>query len=423
MIKKKSLLKGMIILGLLVFGTAVFYQLTVSRERPNRGAKPVNSPTVQVVPVTERDVPIIVTAMGEVQPARSVNVVPQVGGRVMAVSRNLIPGGMVKKNEILFRLDPRDYDLALRAEQAAVSETQLMLEEQEGRRAAAKRELELVDEELAPTAQGMRLASRESHVENARAQLDGAESRLAKAKLDRNRTVLRAPFDARVVQKNIDKGQVVSTQTVVAVLIDAHEVWVEATLPLDRLQWIDVPGTNSEKGSPVTVRQRIKGSKDIVRSGEVLRLLPGLDEKGKLARLLIAVESPFEVASEDRTESASASLPLLVGSFVQVEIRGHTISGLLAIPRGALREGDSVWIRDEQGKLAIRSIETIWNDDDTVFVKGNLKEGDAVVVSRLASAIPGMSLSLAEASSADQDKKKMASSTQSTLSPKDSSAP
>ncbi len=397
MTKKGIFLRGLIILVLLAAGTTVFYKLTVSRELPNRGGKQVAPPAVQVVRVTGQDVPIVVRAMGEVQPARSVNVVPQVSGRVIAVNPNLIPGGFVKKNEILFRLDSRDYDLALRAEQASVAETQLLLEEQEGRRAAAKRELELVDEDLAPTAQGMRLASRESHMENALAQLDGARSRLAKAQLDRDRTVLRAPFDARITHKSIDKGQVVSTQTVVAILIDAHEVWVEATLPLDRLQWIDVPGMNSDKGSPVTVRQRIKGSRGVVRDGTVLRLLPGLDEKGKLARLLIGVKNPF-VSSPDPTEepdSSSASLPLLVGSYVEVEIQGHTIPDLLAIPRGAMREGDRVWIRTDRGELAVRSVETVWDNDDTAFVTGDLREGDAVIVSRLPSAIPGMALSLA----------------------------
>ena len=101
--------------------------------------------------------------------------------------------------------------------------------------------------------------------------------------LDRQRTVLRAPFDARVNEKNVDVGQVVSTQSVLATLIASDEVWIEATLPVEQLRWIDVPSSGDTKsvnaGSSVVVRQRLTGELGTVRRGQVLGLLPGLQDK------------------------------------------------------------------------------------------------------------------------------------------------
>lgn len=394
MAKRKTLLKALIVLALAASGVALFLHLTFSKERPSRRSKPDAAPVVEGVRVEQRDVPITVEAMGEVLPARSVRVVPEVSGRVVAMNPNLIPGGVIKKNHILFRIDPSDFDLALKEQEGAVAEARFRLEEQEGQRMAAQRELQMVDEELAPTAKGLRLAGRESHIENATAQLEAAKSRMDKVRLNRRRTVLRAPFDVRVVEENIDTGQVVSTQSQVAVLVDAHEAWIEATLPVDRLEWIDIPTVDSEEGSKVVVTQRVKGGREARRPGRVLRLLPGLEDHGKLARLLIAVKDPFEPVPESQNDPLVPSLPLLLGSFVHVEIQGRTIPDLITLPRAALREGDQVWVRDDAGRLAIRKVEQVWGDEKTVHVRGELEPGETVVVSRLTTPVPGMALSL-----------------------------
>lgn len=394
MAKRERLLRAMIIMVLLASGVGLFLHLTFSKERPSRHSKPAAAPIVEVVRVEQRDVPMTVEAMGEVLPARSVHVVPEVGGRVVAVSPNLIPGGVIKKNQILFRIDPSDFDLALKNQEGVVAEARFRLEEQEGQQMAAQRELQMVDKELAPTAKGLRLAGRESHIENAKAQLEAAKSRLEKARLDRNRTVWRAPFDVRVVEENIDPGQVISTQSQVALLIDAHEAWIEATLPVDQLEWIDIPSVNRDEGSPVVVRQKVKGGREARRPGRVLRLLPGLEDKGKLARILIAVKNPFEPVPESQNDPSVPALPLLLGSFVHVEIQGRTIPSLITLPRAALREGDQVWVRDNAGRLAIRSVEQVWGDEKTIHVRGELQPGENVIVSRLTIAVPGMALSL-----------------------------
>jgi len=327
---------------------------------------------------------------------------------VVQTSRHLFPGGRVKRNEVLVRIDAADYELAVREARAAVAEAQLALDVQLGHRAVATRERELVKRahsretpprlRAQPSPEGLRLASRESHVENARVQLDAAKSRMDQALLARGRTVVRAPFDARVSEKSVDIGQVVSTQSILATLVASDEVWVEAALPLEQLRWIDVPGVAGGAASPVVVRHKLNGSMDTIRRGQVLGLLPGLLEHGKLARLLVRVRDPFGPIT-DGAEQTAPHLPLLVGAFVHLEIQGHTLAGLFPLPRRALREDSTVWVHDANHTLVFRAVEVVWSSGETVYVRGELKAGDRVVTSRLTAPLPGMKLSLDRAAS------------------------
>jgi len=394
--------RGLLISLVALLGLSAFVALMLTRSRLGRRPRPAMAPLVKVVEAQPTSVPIVVASMGGVRAARQVRLVPQVSGKVVHLSRHLIPGGRVKRNEVLVRIDRADYDLAVRVARAAVSEAQLAMDVQLGHRAVAKTELRLLRGKLAPSPQpspeGQRLASRESYVDNARVQMDAAKSRLEQALLARQRTELRAPFDARVSEKNVDVGQVVSTQSVLVTVVASDEVWVEATLPVEQLRWIDIPGASGAAGAPVVVRQKLTDSVETVRRGQVLGLLPGLLEQGKLARLLVRVSDPFGPASAKtpRPGDAGVDLPLLVGSFVHLEIQGHTLSGLFPLPRAALRENGRVWVCDANGTLEFRSVEVVWSRGETVYLRGKLKAGDKVVSSRLTAPLPGMKVSVVD---------------------------
>lgn len=386
--------KGLSITAVALLGVIGFLTLMSTRTRPGRRPRPTAVPLVTVVEARPASVPVVIQTMGGVQAARLVRVQAQVGGKVIRVSPQLIPGGQVRRKEVLAWIDPSDYDLAVRASRAAVAEAQLALDVQLGQRAVAKRELQLLRGKLKFAPDRLPLASRESYVENARVQLDAAKSRLEQALLARRRTVLRAPFDARVSEKSVDVGQVVSTQSVLATLVASDEVWVETTLPVEQLQWIDLPDASGAGGSPALVRQKLGRGVEAARPGVVLGLLPGLQNSGKLARLLVRVSTPFEAPGGAAGRSAPAkALPLLVGAFVHVEIQGRTLRGLFPMPRAALRENKRVWVREPSGTLAFRSVTVVWSRGDTVYLRG-LKAGEKVISSRLSAPLPGMKVSL-----------------------------
>jgi len=87
---------------------------------------------------------------------------------------------------------------------------------------------------------------------------------------------------------------------------------------------------------------------------------------------------------------------LEIGMFVDVEIAGRTLSGVFAVPRSALRDGDSVWTMDGDGMLRIAPVTVVRRERDTVIVSDGLAEGDRVVLTNISGAAEGMRLRLAE---------------------------
>ncbi|MCP4675000.1 MAG: efflux RND transporter periplasmic adaptor subunit [Deltaproteobacteria bacterium] len=384
----KSFLKVIIFFAIIAAGVGVFVFFSSSRTEAERKPLP---PKVTVVEVTEAlatDERAIVAAMGTVVPAKSVTLSPEVGGRVVAQSDKLVPGGRFRKGQIVVRVDPRDYNLALEQQRARITTAKMNLATERGRAAVAKKEWNLIGDEVRPSDEGKKLALREVQVENAEASVAAAESAMAQAKLARTRTVISAPFDALVTEEFVDVGQVVGPGTRIATLVASDAFWVRVSVPMDRLSWIRIPGVNGKDGSPARVMQQVGSAEAVVRSGRVIRLLGDLDPLGKMARLLVEVDNPLGSGDED-----SGGLPLLLGAYVSVEIEGPELDDMVALPRLAVREGGKVWVKSDD-KLSIRKVDVTWTREDTVFVRGEIQPGESVITSRVAAPVEGMKIAL-----------------------------
>ena len=100
--------------------------------------------------------------------------------------------------------------------------------------------------------------------------------------------------------------------------------------PVEYLPWIRTSEDGS-KGSEVTVIQKA-GSDSVSRKGHVIRLLGDLDTNGRLARLLVEVDDPLNLKNKE------AQLPLLLGSYVTVEISGKSMDNVAELPRSAVKK-------------------------------------------------------------------------------------
>jgi len=66
------------------------------------------------------------------------------------------------------------------------------------------------------------------------------------------------------------------------------------------------------------------------------------------------------------------------------------------IPRFALRNDNQVWLADKDQKLAIRQVQTLWREEEHVYVRDGLQTDDLLIVSALAAPVDGMDLRLEE---------------------------
>lgn len=340
----------------------------------------------------------VIEALGSVSPAQEVMLRPRVSGEVVDLSPHLVPGGFVNAGEVLLRIDDADYRNVLLQRQSEREQAVAELELERGRKLQAEREYRELkaDRGEALESDNLALALREPQLRAAEARVKAARAAEAQARLDLERTVVRAPFDAQVVSRTVNLGSQVSTSETLAQLVGLDEYWVEATVPLDQLRWLVFSDREDADagGSPVLVRHRTAWPEGQVREGTLDQLVGQLEGGTRLARVLVVVRDPLARQPENE------GLPtLIIGAFVETRIEGREINGALKLRRELIRQNNTVWLMRE-GALAIQPVELVFQDAEFAYVGEGLAPGDQVVTTNLATVKEGIRLRLRNAGGA-----------------------
>jgi RND family efflux transporter MFP subunit len=379
-------------LAVLAGGAGVTGALYANRPVPGQASPQESALPVDVLVVQPGNHSVRIESMGVVQPVRQVTLQPEVSGRVTATHPNLVPGGHVRAGDVLIEVDGRDYRSAVAAQQAAVAAARVALAEEKTSQRVADYEWRGKTEELGEEARAVAL--RRPHVDSARAGVSSAQDQLGRARRNLKRTHLIAPFDAVVLSETVDFGQVVSPQTPVTTLAGTDRFWIEVSLPVSELRVLKIPGVSTAErvGSTVQVLQSVGEGEAVRREGQIERLMGAVDDRGKLARILVTVSDPFglQVAPGERP------LPLLIGTYVDVVLEGIVLADVTAIPATALLDGDHLWIVVQGHKLERRQVKVAWRGRDEVVVESGLSAGEQVVVSALSVATEGMEVWIRE---------------------------
>ncbi|MCS1416496.1 MAG: Efflux pump periplasmic linker BepD [Verrucomicrobia subdivision 3 bacterium] len=322
---------------------------------------------------------ISVTAYGAVLPARQVVVYPQVSGVVLKQHSELSLGGFVAEGEDLFEIDSRLMQLDVRAAAAAVARSEALLKEARRKRMEAGR---LAQERVIASTE---LAALESAVATHLAEWQQLQAVLERNEELLRRHVLRAPFNAVVLAEAVETGQRVGPGFSAVTLAGTDEFWVRVSLSADKLRWIKLP-KGGEEGARADIYLEVGDDRMAHRKGKVVRLLSDIERDGRMARVLVSVKDPLGFGGQ------SVESPLLIGSYVRVEIDAGKLNNVLAVQRDALREGDKVWISDANDELQIRDVEVRWRRDEMVYLSNVINPGDSLIVSPLRAVLPGMKL-------------------------------
>lgn len=370
---------------LIVLAAAGAYA-TVATTPKAKKRRPVSlAPSVEVQTVDMVNYRVWVPVMGTVIAARQITLEARVSGEVASVNSNFVPGGYFGQGEEILAINSEDYELALSEVRAEVITAEYNLKVEQGYQKVSAREWDLLKGSAQGTESESELALRKPHLLKAQADLKAARAKLKQAMLDLQRTHITAPFAAMVETRNTDIGATINQQESLATLVGTDEFWIQASVPVDRLDWIEMPVNDQTVGAEVRIVSG-SGSRRSVRQGRVVRLLPSLESEGRMARLLISVKDPLNLAGD------SGVKPLLLGSYVSVQIDGGTLADVYAIPRAAYRENGNVWIMTAKGTLDIRKVNPAWRDDETIVFDAGLASGEALVTSGLSAPIQGMAL-------------------------------
>ena len=359
--------------------------------------KPPTAVLVEVQTLTPGPQQTMVSGMGEIIAAKEIELKPQVNGEIVDISDYFQPGGSFLTGDELVRIDKTDYELIIRQLKSdlATAESELALEM--GNQRIAEREFSLLGEEVSSEEKSLIL--RQPQLIKNKASRDDVLARLRQSQLDLQRTVIKAPFNGVVAEKMVDIGAMVGETSPLARIVGTDAFWLRLTLPAEKLRWLKIPDANGAVGSRVSIYPQGSTMSSSTREGEVVRLLASLEDQGRMAQLLIRVDDPLSLKEENRGKPK-----LLLGSYVRAEVEGITIPSGFRIDRSHLRDGNTVWLMSDEGKLDIREVELVFRDQDAVIVSSGVTGGENLVVSPLSSPIAGTPLKIEDQQQSSSEK-------------------
>jgi hypothetical protein len=79
-----------------------------------------------------------------------------------------------------------------------------------------------------------------------------------------------------------------------------------------------------------------------------------------------------------------------MGTFVAADIAGATVSGVIRVPRSALRGNSQLMFVDADNRLRIRNVEVVRADAEFAYLQGGAMHGDRISTTVIESPIDGM---------------------------------
>ena len=381
------------------------------RGEPKRTVRVIEAPLVQLVPKAE--------GYGQVQPARVWTAVSQVSGRVTFIHPRLRDGEILQEGTELVHIDPKDYELALAQAQAELAElnaqkqnAQASLDIEKRNLALAKKELERINslvtkgtasQSKADETERAMLSYRASvqNLQNTLALVPSQRSvlaaRVALAERNLGHTMIRAPFNMRVANLNVEADQYVPVGQSLFEGDAVDRVEIQAQVAMSSLRrlfigrrnvQIDMQRLSEEFAQLVALDPVVRldlGNHIAQWEAEFVRFSDTVDPETRTMGVVVAVDRPFDKVIPGYKP------PLSKGMFVNVVLSAKQSLERVLVPRTAVRAG-SVYVADEDDRLRRRPVRILFSQGDISVVAEGLEPGERVVVSDLVPAVDGMLL-------------------------------
>jgi RND family efflux transporter MFP subunit len=365
-----SKLKIILPVIVLLLGGAGTYALIATRpvlepEKPDH-----NIPIVTVIEAKPETLRLNVHSQGIVKPRHELDLTAEVAGKVTFLHSDFVAGGAFKKDELLVRIDSRNYDAAIVQAQAQIAEAKRLLATEQAQADQARTEWQALG-----TGQPSALVMREPQLAEARAKLKSAESALAQATNQRSRCELLAPFTGRFYSKAVALGQVIQTGEKLARLYATDVAEIRLPIALEQLAYLDI-ALNDVKQNPVevTLTAKLAGALQTWQA-RIVRTEGTVDESTGVLYLV-----------------AELKAPLLNGLFVEADIQGKTLDNVFALPQQAINAAQQVLIVDNNQKLHSRHLDVLRTEANRVLIQNGLQAGERIITSGIDLPIEGMTV-------------------------------
>ena len=244
--------------GFLLFSvTAIFFGSCGQQSSTTQG--PPTAKNVLVTKVRAEDVPVQIHEFGRVVSPESVNIQPQVSGRITEV--HFVEGQEVKKGDLLFVIDPRPF-------QAQLEQSQAQLVSDSAQLALNQRNLER-DQKIGPQhfVSEQQIDTDKANVDNYKGAVARDQASIDLAKLNLEYCYVRSPGNGRTGRRLVDPGNYVATGGSILVNIQLQDpVYVDFTVSENDLARLR---ENMGQGNPLQVEVIAPSRPDVTKAGKL----------------------------------------------------------------------------------------------------------------------------------------------------------
>lgn len=367
--KKNWIQRGIsfVIIVLIIIGGLHFSKfLMKTKKKPKRKKHGKITINVEIIKPKKININYRINGFGRIYPVKSVTLIPEVQGKIIYVNKKFNEGGFFKKDEVILKIDDRDYKINLKIEEAKLKSLLEDLKIEEAKSISAAKELKtaykLINE---IDNRSIYIIERKPYIKKIKEEINATKERIKKAKLDLNRTVIRAPFNCIITKKYVDLGGYVSPGIKIADIVLSGNYYVRGNIVLSDLKYLKDKNASAyvyfQNGNLMKARLKY--------------IEKELDKKGMMVKVIL-----YLIPKNDNN--------VFLYDYVTFDIIGKELKNIFRIDRRGLRENDTVWLV-ENGYLKIKKVNIIFKDLKYAYTF-DLNENDEIIITNLSSVTDGI---------------------------------
>ncbi len=365
---------------IIAVAVAGFMLLLATGKKPEKNDEPPLPIAVEIVAARAEATTLRVATQGQVKSRNEAEIAAQVAGQIIEISPSLESGANFKKGDVLARIDPAQYKLAVDRSRSQVARARESL-------ARARSEADLAErdwKDLGLEGDPSELTMQKPQVNAALADLRTAEAAVGESELNLERTTIRAPFDGRVKERRANVGDFISPGAPLASIFAVDVAQIRAPLTDADLGVIGLaPGFSAGEGAdaPVAHLSAVVAGERREWIGKLVLIESAVDPQTRLVYGLVEVADPFGAAN---------SAPLAPGLFVDIRINSGLEQQLIALPRSALKKNQYLYSVDKDFAIKAREVTPLMADASSIYFLTGVEIGERFVASFLPSPRDGM---------------------------------
>lgn len=344
--------------------------LTTGCNKKSSKQKPA-PPRVTTTAIKQQDVPIYIDAIGQVISPVTVNIRPQVNGKLLKAY--IKQGAIVKEGDILYEVDPRPYQAILDEAKAQLAHDKALLEYAEN---AAARYKKVVEEDFISVLNYEQL---QSNAAAARAQVDLDLAAIIAAQINVDFCKVVAPVSGKISYFNVDVGNILIIDDPNQLTVIRPFSPIDVTFALPQQQFELIRHEQGDAGEwkfiatlPETPKNSFEGTTYFI-DNQINQNTGTILLKGQLPNV---------------------NRELWPGEFIRVKVLYKVASNAFIVPPGSVLigiNGPYIYTVNKEGKAAAENVTVLTRTDEYIAVQSaQLHAGDTVIVDGQINVAPGL---------------------------------